>query len=62
MHYGTVRGAVSAQYEPGTEGPRRWREAAEKEGLWLGGGVEGGTIDRSKEGVGLCDIGETILV
>ena len=64
MHYGTVRGGVSGQYEDVREPPRRWREAAEKERMWLGGGVEGSgsKIDTSKAGVGLCDIGETVVV
>ncbi|EME82064.1 uncharacterized protein MYCFIDRAFT_203906 [Pseudocercospora fijiensis CIRAD86] len=35
MHYGTVRGGLSAAYEPVTDPPRRWREAAEKEGVGL---------------------------
>ena len=62
MHWGTVRGGVSGQYEDVREPPRRWREAAEKYGLWCGGGVEGNgsVVDTSKEGVGLCDIGETV--
>lgn len=64
MHYGTVRGGISANYEDVRDPPRRWRVAAEKEGLWCGGGVEGdGTpVNTSKEGVGLCDIGETVAV
>lgn len=64
MHYGTVRGGVSGQYEPVTEPPRRWREAAEKEDLWRGGGIEGDgeAVDTSREGAGLCDIGETVAV
>ena len=64
MHYGTVRGGISGQYEDVREPPRRWREAAEKEGLWCGGGVEGhgNKINTSKEGVCLCDIGETVAV
>ena len=64
MHYGTVRGGVSGQYEPVIEPPRRWREAAEKEGLWRGGGIEGNghAIDTSKEGVCLCDVGETVVI
>ena len=50
MHYGTFRGAISANFEPVTEPPERWKRAAEEEGLeW---GVE----------VGLCDIGETVVV
>lgn len=62
-HYGTVRGGVSGQYEDVRDPPRRWREAAEKENLWLGGGVEGkGMVDTSREGVGLCDIGETVAI
>lgn len=49
MHYGTVRGGVSAQYEDVREPPKRWREAAEKEGKW---GRE----------CALCDVGETVMV
>ena len=64
MHYGTVRGGISGQYEDVREPPRRWREAAEKEGLWRGGGVEGNgeSVATDKEGVGLCDVGETVAV
>ncbi|KXL49081.1 hypothetical protein M433DRAFT_132775 [Acidomyces richmondensis BFW] len=64
MHYGTFRGGISAHYEDVRDPPRRWRLAAEKEDLWCGGGVEGTgkSIDTSKMGVGLCDIGETIAV
>jgi N-acyl-phosphatidylethanolamine-hydrolysing phospholipase D len=50
MHYGTFRGALSANYEPVTEPPERWKKAAEAEGLVWG------------EEVGLCDIGETVVV
>ncbi|KAK3074427.1 hypothetical protein LTR53_003158 [Teratosphaeriaceae sp. CCFEE 6253] len=59
MHYGTVRGGISAHYEDVRDPPRRWREAAEKEGIWCGGGIEGNgvAIDVKKEGVGLCDVG-----
>lgn len=50
MHYGTFRGAYSANFEPVTEPPERWKKSAEAEGLeW---GVE----------IGLCDIGETVVV
>lgn len=50
MHYGTLRGAYSAAYEPVLEPAERWRDAAEKEGfVW---GVE----------VGVCDVGETVVV
>ncbi|KAK5134901.1 hypothetical protein LTR08_005991 [Meristemomyces frigidus] len=64
MHYGTVRGGISAHYEDVRDPSRRWRAAAEKEGLWSGGGVEGGgkSVDTSKAGVGLLDIGETVAV
>ncbi|EMC97149.1 hypothetical protein BAUCODRAFT_68318 [Baudoinia panamericana UAMH 10762] len=64
MHYGTVRGGISAQYEPVTAPPRRWRVAAEKEDLWLGGGVEGNgePVDVTRGGVGLCHVGETVAV
>lgn len=50
MHYGTVRGGLSAHYEEVTEPPRRWEEACKKAGLNWG------------EEVGLCDIGETVVV
>jgi N-acyl-phosphatidylethanolamine-hydrolysing phospholipase D len=50
MHYGTVRGGLSAQYEDVREPPRRWREFCEKEGLKWG------------EEIFLCDIGETVVV
>ncbi|KAH7379186.1 beta-lactamase superfamily domain-containing protein [Phaeosphaeria sp. MPI-PUGE-AT-0046c] len=50
MHYGTFRGAFSAQYEPVTEPAERWKKAAEAEGL-----------DWDSE-IGLCDIGGSIVV
>ena len=50
MHYGTLRGAYSAAYEPVLEPPERWRKGAEAEGYTWG------------EEVGLCDIGETVVV
>lgn len=50
MHYGTIRGGFSASFEPVTEPPERWKKVAEAEGLRWG------------EEVGLCDIGETIVV
>jgi N-acyl-phosphatidylethanolamine-hydrolysing phospholipase D len=64
MHYGTVRGGISGQYEDVRDPPRRWKAAAEKEGLWLGGGVEGTgpSVDLSRAGVGLCHVGETIAI
>lgn len=64
MHYGTVRGGLSAVFEDVRDPPRRWREAAEKEGMWCGGGVEGkgSSVDVGKEGVGLCHVGETVAV
>ena len=64
MHYGTVRGGLSGTFEPVTEPPRRWREAAEQEGMWAGGGIEGdGTaVDVSKGSCGLCHVGETVAV
>jgi L-ascorbate metabolism protein UlaG (beta-lactamase superfamily) len=64
MHYGTVRGGISKAFEDVRDPPRRWREIAEKEGLWLGGGVEGegSSADWTGNGVGLCDIGETVAV
>jgi L-ascorbate metabolism protein UlaG (beta-lactamase superfamily) len=64
MHYGTVRGGISKAFEDVRDPPRRWREIAEKEGLWLGGGIEGegSSADWTGNGVGLCDIGETVAV
>lgn len=64
MHYGTVRGGLSGQYEDVREPPQRWREAATKEGFWRGGGItgDGGPVDCDNEGVGLCNIGETVAV
>ncbi|KAF3928264.1 hypothetical protein AA313_de0208133 [Arthrobotrys entomopaga] len=50
MHYGTIRAGISGQYEDVREPPRRWRECCEKEGYTWG-----------KE-IGLCDIGETVVV
>ena len=50
MHFGTFRGGVSAQYEDVREPPRRFEAACKKAGLKWG------------EEVGLCDIGETVLV
>jgi len=49
MHYGTFRGGISQYYEDVREPPRRWRAAAEKDGLW---GSE----------CGLCNVGQTIIV
>ncbi|CBX95667.1 hypothetical protein LEMA_P028190.1 [Plenodomus lingam JN3] len=50
MHYGTFRGSYSASFEPVTEPSERWRKGVEAEGLEWG-------ID-----VGLCDVGETVVV
>ena len=50
MHFGTFRGSYSANYEPVTEPPERWRKGAEAAGLEWG-------VD-----VGLCDIGGTVVV
>lgn len=50
MHYGTIRGGFSANYEPVLEPPLRFKKAAEAEGLRWG------------DEIGLCDIGETVTV
>jgi N-acyl-phosphatidylethanolamine-hydrolysing phospholipase D len=50
MHYGTFRGGISAYSEPVTEPPQRFKKAAEAEGL------------RWDDEVGLCAIGETVVV
>ncbi|KAE9983674.1 hypothetical protein EG328_009631 [Venturia inaequalis] len=50
MHYGTIRGGLSAQYEDVREPPQRWKEGCEKAGLKWG------------EEIGLCDLGETVAV
>ncbi|KAI4759274.1 Metallo-hydrolase/oxidoreductase [Aureobasidium sp. EXF-3400] len=47
MHYGTVRGGLSAQYEDVREPPKRWRECCENEGRW-------------ETECWLCDVGETV--
>ena len=64
MHYGTFRGGISAHYEDVREPPLRWRKAALKEDIWCGGGIagDGSEVDYTKEGVGLCHIGETVAV
>jgi N-acyl-phosphatidylethanolamine-hydrolysing phospholipase D len=48
MHYGTVRGGLSAQYEDVREPPRRWQECCAKEGRW-------------ETECWLCDVGETVV-
>ncbi|KPM36007.1 hypothetical protein AK830_g10561 [Neonectria ditissima] len=50
MHYGTVRGGLSAQYEDVREPPKKWKEACEKSGLRWG------------DEIFLCGIGETVLI
>lgn len=50
MHYGTVRGGISAQYEDVREPPKLWRKAGEARGLvW-------------NKDIRLCNIGETVIV
>ncbi|CAK7263656.1 Protein-lysine N-methyltransferase efm4 [Sporothrix epigloea] len=50
MHYGTVRGGISAHYEDVREPPMLWRSEGEARGLvW----------DRD---IRLCNIGETVIV
>ena len=41
MHYGTVRGGISAHYEDVRDPPRRWRIVGEEAGAWAGGGRGG---------------------
>ena len=50
MHWGTVRGGISQEYEDVRDPPKWWREAAEQAGLKWG------------EEVGLLDIGETLVL
>jgi L-ascorbate metabolism protein UlaG (beta-lactamase superfamily) len=50
MHWGTVRGGISQDYEDVRDPPKWWREAAEKAGLKWG------------DEVGLLDIGETLVL
>lgn len=50
MHYGTIRGGFSINYEPVTEPAQRFKNAAEAADLRWG------------EDVGLCDVGETVIV
>jgi hypothetical protein len=50
MHYGTLRGGLSGQYEDVRDPPKWWKEACEKEGLvW-------------EKDIGLCAIGETAVM
>lgn len=58
MHYGTVRGGISAQYEDVRVPPRRWQTACENAGLkW-----RGESQNDNNWQAGLCDIGETVVV
>ena len=50
MHWGTVRGGISGDYEDVRNPPIWWREAAEQAGLKWG------------EEIGLLDIGETLVL
>ncbi|KAI1629334.1 beta-lactamase superfamily domain-containing protein [Exophiala viscosa] len=50
MHWGTVRGGLSAAYEDVRTPPRNWKIAAEEAGLKWG------------EEIGLMDIGQTIVI
>jgi len=50
MHFGTVRGGISQEYEAVTDPPRWWRQAADRERLKWG------------EEIGLLDIGETLVL
>ena len=50
MHWGTVRGGLSQEYEDVRTPPRDWKTAAEEAGLTWG------------QDVGLMDIGETLIV
>jgi N-acyl-phosphatidylethanolamine-hydrolysing phospholipase D len=58
MHYGTVRGGLSGQYEDVRVPPQRWKAACLKEGWkWRGESQN----DNEWE-AGLCDVGETVVV
>jgi N-acyl-phosphatidylethanolamine-hydrolysing phospholipase D len=58
MHWGTVRGGLSQEYEDVRDPPRRWKQEAEKEGLkWRRTGD--GNDDWE---IGLMDIGETVVL
>lgn len=50
MHYGTVRGGISAHFEDVREPPLRWKAACEKAGLGWG------------EEICVCDLGDTVVV
>lgn len=50
MHWGTVRGGLSQEYEDVRDPPKWWREAAENAGLKWG------------EEIGLLDVGETLVL
>ena len=58
MHYGTVRGGISGQYEDVRVPPRRWREVCEERGWkWRAEGQNDGDWE-----AGLCDVGETVVI
>jgi len=58
MHYGTVRGGISAQYEDVRVPPRRWEAACKKEGFkW-----RSESQNDNDWQAGLCDIGETVII
>lgn len=50
MHYGTIRGGISQNFEEVTEPPRRFQEACQRMGMIWG------------EEIGLLDIGQTAVV
>lgn len=50
MHYGTIRGGISAQYEAVEEPAREWKRVCEGEGRW------------GEEGCMVVEIGETVVV
>jgi N-acyl-phosphatidylethanolamine-hydrolysing phospholipase D len=73
MHWGTVRGGLSAYYEEVTWPGREWFDAAREEGLGFRGGWEGRLWKERDKGeqvqgakgkweIGLMDVGEGLVV
>jgi N-acyl-phosphatidylethanolamine-hydrolysing phospholipase D len=58
MHYGTVRGGLSGQYEDVRVPPQRWRKVCEGNG-WKWRGESQNDSDWE---AGLCDVGETVVI
>ena len=59
MHWGTVRGGLSSQYEDVRDPPRKWKEVAMEKGYrWR----EKGMGEKEEWEVGVMDVGEGLVV